>query len=200
MIQLIRSKRRTISLTIKDDGELLVKAPNGTRIEYINKFLQEKDDWISKHKKLMKDFLKRRRSHKFVTKDGFLFLGKRVKPSGINLRDRDSIEVYLKEKALNVIEKRTIDYCNEFGLEYSVLRISNAKRRWGSCGSKNSLNFTWRLMMAPSKVIDYVIIHEISHIKHKNHSARFWSLVESMMLDYKKHDNWLEENRFLLDL
>ncbi len=199
MIQLIRSKRRTISLIIKDDGGLLVRAPNGTKIDYINKFVEEKQSWILKHKKLMKEFLKKKKSHKFVTKDGVLFLGKRIKPKGLEMRNYELTQSWFKEKAKNLIEKRVKEYCEEFDLKHSGVRISNARRRWGSCGARNNLNFTWRLIMAPSKAIDYVIIHEIAHIKHKDHSKRFWRLVESMMPDYEKHDKWLEENRFLLE-
>lgn len=184
---------------IKDDGGLLVRAPNGTRIEYINKFVEEKQSWILKHKKLMNEFLKKKKTNKFINNEGVLVLGKRTIPNALDLRDYDLVKAWMKKKAKNIIEKRVEEFCEEFDLRHSGLRISDAKRRWGSCGSKNNLNFTWRLIMAPSKVVDYVIIHEIAHIKHKNHSKRFWRLVESMMPDYEKHDKWLEEHRYLLE-
>ncbi len=199
MIQLIRSKRKTISLIIKDDGDLLVRAPNRTRIDYINKFVKEKEGWILKHKRLMQDFLKRKKAYKFINKNGVIFLGKRVRPKGIDLQNFDQVKSWFMAEAKTVIQQKVDEFCQEYSLKHNGLRISNAKRRWGSCGARNNLNFSWRLLMAPEKAVDYVIIHEIAHIKHKNHSARFWKLVETMMPDYKKYDNWLEDNRFLLD-
>ncbi len=184
---------------IKDDGALVVRAPQRTRIEYINKFVEEKQDWISKHKKLMNEFLDKKKSNKFVNEKGILVLGKRVRPRGLDLSDYDQVKIWMKGHAKALISERVDEYCHEFGLEHAGIRISDARRRWGSCGARNNLNFTWRLIMAPSKVVDYVIIHEIAHIKHKNHSKRFWRLVESMMPDYEKHDKWLEEHRYLLE-
>lgn len=199
MIQLIRSKRRTISLIIKDDGGLLVRAPQRTRIEYINKFVEEKQGWISKHKKLMNEFLNKKNSHKFVDENGVLVLGKRIKPKGLDLDDYGQVKAWFKRKAKDLISKKVEEYCHEFDLKHAGIRISDARRRWGSCGARNNLNFTWRLIMAPSKVVDYVVIHEIAHIRYKDHSRRFWNLVESMMPDYEKHDKWLEEHRYLLE-
>jgi predicted metal-dependent hydrolase len=199
MIQLIRSKRRTISLIIKDDGDLLVRAPNHTRIEYVQRFLQEKEDWIKKHQNTIKDFLKRKKSHKFITSQGIYLLGKRVIPKKINLKKYSEIKSWYKAEAEKYITKRLDFFADKFDLKYGTLKITDAKRRWGSCSGRNNMNFSWRILMAPKKTVDYVIIHELAHIKHKNHSARFWDFVETMMKDYKKHDNWLEENRFLLD-
>lgn len=200
MIQLIRSKRKTICLTIKDDGALIVRAPNGARIEYINKFVEQKQSWILKQKKLMKSFLKTKNSIKFINKNGVLFLDQRVRPEGLNISNREEICVWTKLEAKKYIEKRVNYFCNKFDYDHGGIRITAAKRRWGSCGAKNNLNFSWKLIMAPKKAVDYVIIHEIAHFKHKNHSARFWSLVEKMMPDYKKYDKWLENHRYLLDL
>lgn len=199
MIQLIRSKRRTISLMVKDDGGLLVRAPHRTRIEYVEKFVQEKQSWIKKQRILMQDFLQRRKSHKFITDEGILYLGKRRRPRGLDLGRYEAIKSWYKEQAFDFLQERLDFYSKELNLKYGVLKITNAKRRWGSCSGLNNMNFTWRLMMAPKKVIDYVAVHELAHIKHKNHSPRFWNLVAEMMPKYKKYDDWLEENRFLLE-
>lgn len=199
MIQLIRSQRRTISLMIKDDGSLMVRAPKSTRIEYVNKFLDEKSDWILKHQIMMQEYLNRKKSHKFINSNGILYLGKRLKPKGLDLTNYNEVKSWYKKKALEIITKKTENFSEKFNLKYNNLKINDAKKRWGSCSWQNNLNFSWRVIMAPNKVIDYVIIHEISHIKHKNHSQNFWDFVSSMMKNYKKYDFWLEENRFLLD-
>lgn len=199
MIELIRSNRKTISLMIKDDGSLMVRAPRRTRIEYVNKFLEDKQDWIAKHKDMMQDFLRRRKSHKFINSKGILYLGRRIKPKGVNLRSYDEIKSWYKKRAKTVFTRKIDNFSAEFGLKYGKLKITDAKKRWGSCSGRNNINLSWRLLMASNKAIDYVIIHELAHIKHKDHSVRFWNYVESMMKNYKKYDNWLEENRFLLD-
>ncbi len=199
MIQLIRSKRRTISLIIKDDGSLVVRAPNKVKIEYIEKFIAEKQIWIEKHRFKMQDFLKRKKSHKFINEQGILYLGKRIIPQDLNLEDENLVKYWYKKKAQEICVTK-IDYLSkQYNLKYNKLKISNAKKRWGSCSSKNNINISWRVIMAPTLVVDYVLIHELAHIKQKNHSVKFWSEVEKMMKNYKKHDKWLEENRFLLD-
>ena len=74
------------------------------------------------------------------------------------------------------------------------MKINSARRRWGSCTSKKNLNFTFRLVLTPPEIIDYVICHELAHLKEMNHSSAFWKEVEKMDIDYKKHDRWLKEN------
>lgn len=86
------------------------------------------------------------------------------------------------------------------GLAYKSLKINNAKTRWGSCGSSGNLNFTWRLIMAPKKVVDYVIVHELAHLKQMNHSPKFWNEVKLIIPDYKNDELWLKRNGHLLYL
>ena len=79
-------------------------------------------------------------------------------------------------------------------------RIAGQKTRWGSCSSNKTLSFNWKLMLAPPKVLDYVVVHEICHLREMNHSPRFWALVESLMPDYKQQRKWLKENGHTLEL
>ena len=78
-------------------------------------------------------------------------------------------------------------------LKYDKIIITGAMKRWGSCSSKGNLNFAWRLVMAPIDIIDYVVVHELSHIVHRNHSKRFWEQVETIFPDYKIKRKWLKE-------
>lgn len=199
MIQLFRSNRKTISLTVDDDGSLIVRAPKRIKSEYIEKFIQDKQNWIKKRQFLMKDFIKKKKSYKFVDKEGILYLNKRMKPKQLNLNNYKEIKLWYKNQAVKLCQKKIDQFSQDFNLNYNKLKISDAKKRWGSCSSKNNINISWRVIMAPNKVVDYVIIHELAHIKHKNHSDKFWNLVEIMMKNYKKYDKWLEEHRFLLD-
>jgi hypothetical protein len=87
---------------------------------------------------------------------------------------REVFEKWYKQEFRSLIEERVEYYADMFGYKYDKLRISSAKTRWGSCSSNKTLSFVWRLVMAPMEVIDYVVVHELAHLKHMDHSARFW--------------------------
>ena len=86
------------------------------------------------------------------------------------------------------------------GVQYASIKMSEAKRRWGSCGGKNSLNFAWRLVMCPQFVVDYVVVHELSHINRKDHSAKFWARVATVLPNYKDSQDWLRLNRTIMEV
>ncbi len=96
-------------------------------------------------------------------------------------------------------ERRGLARQTSFG-RVNQIRIKDQKTRWGSCSSKNNLNFSWRLIMAPERVLDYVVVHELCHLTHMNHGKEFWALVESVMPDYKDCKKWLRENEKSLTL
>lgn len=98
------------------------------------------------------------------------------------------------------IPKRVRYYANIVGESYERIFIKNQKSRWGSCSSARNLNFNWRLMMAPITVLDYVVVHELCHLKQMNHSKEFWAEVENVLPDYKERKKWLDENGRLLQI
>jgi predicted metal-dependent hydrolase len=97
-------------------------------------------------------------------------------------------------KAEELIKKRTVEYSNLIGVNYNTIRIKDTKTRWGSCSSKRNLNFNFRILMAPEQVMDYIIVHELCHLKHMNHSKEFWNAVAQYMPDYEKQKEWLKVN------
>lgn len=105
---------------------------------------------------------------------------------------------WYKKEAIKRIKERVDFYSSITGLKYRKISITNARHRWGSCNGIANLCFTWRLIMAPLEIIDYVIVHEIFHIEVKNHSKDFWQKVESFIPEYKKCRKWLTENQNLL--
>lgn len=111
---------------------------------------------------------------------------------------QDHIENWYKNEALAYITQKVEYYTQIIGLKYHSIRINNATTRWGSCGYKDTLNFTWRLIMAPARVVDYVVVHELMHIKQKNHSRKFWAEVGAIIPDYKQDEVWLKENSHFL--
>jgi len=111
---------------------------------------------------------------------------------------QDHIENWYRAQALDHITQRVGYWAQITGLKYRSIRINSATTRWGSCGYKDGLNFTWRLIMAPARVVDYVVIHELMHLKQKNHSKKFWAEVAKVMPNYKEDERWLKANGHLL--
>ena len=107
---------------------------------------------------------------------------------------------WYKKEAKKIIAARVEWWARRFCLAYKSVNITCANRRWGSCAPNDRLNFSWRLVMAPISVIDYVVVHELAHITHKNHSRRFWSRVKAMYPDHKDAKTWLRENEGMLNL
>lgn len=111
---------------------------------------------------------------------------------------KDIFIQWYKEEAYHKIAEQVEFYAKRAGLKYNKVKITNAQKRWGSCSSANNLNFSWSLIMAPLKVLDYVVVHELCHLIERNHSQRFWTKVKTMMPDYEKYRDWLNEYGYLL--
>ncbi len=165
--KLIRAKRKTIELSIDDDFQPLVKAPFKMSKEEIDRFVEKHEKWIEKHQKLKKE-----KAEKFS-----------VSPED---------EKILKAKALLYLTERTGYFAKTMGLEPTGIKITSAKKRFGSCSGKNSICYSWRLMQYPAEAIDYVVVHELAHIVHKNHGAEFYRLIEKYLPDYKKREKLLK--------
>jgi len=215
--KLIRSHRKTIGLQITKDAHLIVRAPYLASEDFIYKLIYRKESWI----KSKLDYFRQRQDkiavRKFEPGEKFLFLGQDYPlvvaqdlPKAVILNDslmvsavvlnnlRDHIENWYKTQALEYITQKAEYYAQLYGFKYMSIRINNATTRWGSCGYKDTLNFTWRLIMAPARVVDYVIIHELSHFRQKNHSRKFWMEVAQVIPDYKQDERWLKLNGNLL--
>ena len=107
---------------------------------------------------------------------------------------------WYKKKARQHLRQCVDFYSRELNLQARSVKITSAEKRWGSCSADDNLSFSFRLIMAPADIIDYVIMHELMHIKEKNHSAAFWGLIEACMPEYKTHRRWLKDNhhKFIL--
>ncbi|MBI5023860.1 MAG: M48 family metallopeptidase [Candidatus Omnitrophica bacterium] len=216
--QLIRSKRRTLALMISADATLVVRAPAHTPLDTIEQFVGKNTDWI---KRTLARLQKRPqvKQKQFVRGEEFLFLGEshplevqNDTDQPLDLRDgfilnakeqsrgRELFIEWYKNEAKKIIAARVEWWAQRFCLAYKSVNITCANRRWGSCAPNDRLNFSWRLVMAPISVIDYVVVHELAHITHKNHSRRFWNRVEAMYPDHKDAKTWLRENEGMLNL
>lgn len=216
--KLVRSKRRTIALIVERDGTFTVRAPLRVPQAEIDSFVQQKADWITRTREKIKSAQPALKKQ-YADGETFLFLGslfelklvERQKPAlqfngGFTLDQSawERGEAYFirwyKERAFEVISERVREYSQRHGFTPGQVKISSAKTRWGSCSSTGTLNFTWRLVMAPLEVIDYVVAHELAHLRVKNHSRKFWKLVETICPDYKRHRKWLRVNGERLSL
>ena len=167
--QIIRSSRKTIALQIMPGGEVIVRCPKRYPVREVERFVQSKRDWIETH--LAK------------------ISSKPVLPSFT----REELEV-LADRALDVIPGRVRYFAPLVGVSYGRITIRSQHTRWGSCSAKGNLNFNCLLMLCPSEVVDYVVIHELCHRKELNHSPDFWAEVEKICPDYRIHRKWLKEN------
>jgi len=103
-------------------------------------------------------------------------------------------KLWYRQNVRQILHERVKLYSQQYGFQYQSIRITSARSRWGSCSASGSLNFSWRLIMAPLGVVDYVVIHELVHTVVHNHSKRFWKKVESILPDYKERRKWLRKN------
>lgn len=219
--KIIRSKRKSIALVISSDAELIVRAPLKISLNYIEKMAARKIDWIERKIREIQNRPKASEK-KFIAGEEFLYLGEKYQlriidgfriglnkddekkelffPKVFLWRAKERMESWYKKQALEEITARAQTAARKLKLNYRSIKISSAKTNWGSCGPKNSLNFNWRLIMAPEFVVDYVIIHELAHILEKNHSRKFWNKVEAAMPEYKRAKIWLKENGKILYL
>ena len=175
--ELIRSKRKTMSLIIKPDGQVIVRAPLRLSETKIHKFVEEKSDWIEKH---LEKIQSRNERKEQVEK--------------LSLEER---KVY-QEKACKVFPERTMYYAKQIGVTYNRITLRQQKTRWGSCSANGNLNFNWLLILAPPEVLDYVVVHELCHRKEMNHSPLFWNEVKKILPDYENQVKWLKENGWKL--
>lgn len=105
-----------------------------------------------------------------------------------------ALEVLYRRKARERFEKRSSRFADEMGVEYDEIEVRNQRTKWGSCSTTGTLGLNWRLMMAPPEVVDYIMIHELAHLREQNHTDEFWSLVAEHDPEYEKHAHWLREN------
>ena len=166
--RIIRSDRKTVALQVKA-GEVIVRAPREMTREEISSFVNKHRDWINKKLAIFPKT-----------------------PSGPQITE-EGIEL-LTERAREIIPPRVAYYASLIGVDYNRVTIRHQKSKWGSCSGKKNLNFNCLLLLTPTEVMDSVIVHELCHLKHMNHSKAFYNEVLRVCPDYKKHSRWLKQN------
>lgn len=216
-IEIRRSSRRSIAIVISPDGDVFVKAPVFSSDSDILRFVRSKQDWINRN---VGKISKRKASqelprikHTFQAGDSFYYLGREfpliIDPQQkrqllfqeafrFSITDKKTIQRKLlnwyKKQAEDIFNVRILVWEQAIGVGHKKIRLSSAKTRWGSCSSTGTISLNWKLMMAPLDIIDYVIVHELVHVIHPNHSKSFWNEVARHCPDFKAKRKWLKDN------
>lgn len=210
--QIIRSRRKTLALIVKPDGTVIVRAPLRTSERLIREFIANHLEWIQK-KQAEVLATPAPVSRQYAPGEMFMYLGHAYPLEIVKgqkqplLLDRSfklaessqanaalAFERWYRIRAKQILEDRVNLYAGQYALQYKKIGITSARTRWGSCSANGSLNFSWRLILAPMEVVDYVVVHELAHTVFHNHSRQFWKRVEKMMPEYKEHRKWLRKN------
>ena len=166
---LVRSKRRTLALEVKEDGSLWVRAPFAVSEAEIQEFLARHQAWIQKAQK--------RQSEKAASP----------------LTEREERE--LRARAVVELPLRTEKWAKKMGISYEGVKITSARYRLGSCNSRGGISYSFRLMQFPDEVIEYVVVHELSHRKEMNHSKAFYAVIEQYIPDYRERIKLLKSSK-----
>ena len=174
--RIVRSERKTLSVSIQPDCTITVRAPRSVSDSQIRRFLIEKQHWL-------------------ITK----YLEAKQKQEAIPFSDlTDTQRAALTRRYIDAAKEyfpKRVAYFHQFtGGTYSRITIRDQKTRWGSCSSKGTLSFNWRLMLAPPAILDYVVVHELCHLRHMDHSPAFWQAVGEVFPDYASARKWLRKH------
>lgn len=223
--ELVYRKRKSVGISVTHQG-IKVAAPFYISKEKVSEVVQEKASWIIEKLNLLRD--EQSNEKKYEDGEKFLYLGTEypitliktvgLKKAGVDFSEKGFIiklpdhldvteEKYQVKEALIqwyverfklILDERINFYAAKMNLRPARVTVKNQKSRWGSCSSKRNINMNWRIIMAPASVIDYIIVHELAHLKHMDHSRSFWQVVESVMPDFKLRQNWLKRNEIRL--
>ncbi|MBP7348579.1 MAG: M48 family metallopeptidase [Butyrivibrio sp.] len=170
---IVRSDRKSYSISVDQKGTVTLHAPLQASETFISELLQNKSDWIlSKY-------------------SAALHAASLRSSSPYSDAQRNLLEKRYRRAAIDYFPKRVYFYESQLSVHHKKIAIRDQKTRWGSCTSSGTLSFNWRLILAPPHILDYVVVHELCHLIHMNHSAAFWTTVSSIIPDYKECRKWL---------
>jgi len=206
-----KSSRKTTSIYIERDGSISVLAPEPYEIDKIEEILEVKRSWIYRNQAEWEDLNRTRVEREFVNGEGFPYLGSNYRlqiveeaTSDLSLKNgyftlsrsvladaHSKFVDFYKSKAKNRLPKHVDTYAKKMGLEPAGIRVQDLRNRWASCSADGTLNFHWRCMMAPLSALEYIVVHELAHLKHRNHTPEFWKTVEKVLPEYQQAKGWL---------
>lgn len=217
-------RKKTLAINVTPAAQVVVLAPEFVSGEIIKTIVTKKARWILKKQEYFKKLGTLFPEKEFISGEGVLFVGRRhrlkvkrmLKESsdgakltgrrifvsvGKNLdaqeskeKIRDILTRWYFSQATRIIKQRVNRYSKLLNMAPREVVIKNQKKRWGSCGGNGVLRFNWKIVMAPISIVDYIVVHELCHLKIKSHSAEFWRLISLALPDYQKRRDWLKNN------
>jgi predicted metal-dependent hydrolase len=223
--ELVRSQRRTADIVIEPDGRVIVRAPEDATTERIEDIIECKRLWIYKNLAEWRDLNATRVIREFRNGEGFLYLGRSyrlllvsdqkepliLKAGRFCLR-RDLVDQgelpaaksafreYFITRGIERISQRVGYFERKVGVASGKIDVRELGGRWASCSPTGNLAFHWKCMMAPPRIIDYIVVHELCHMRHLDHSDAFWNEVDKVMPDFYERKEWLKKNGAAMDL
>jgi len=219
---LTHSKRKTASIYVERDGSVSVRVPQEFTDAQVKALLERKQYWIHKHLAEWRLLNQAQVARAFVSGEGFLYMGRTYRLQWVEQQaaplllkggyfclrrdpktSREPAEAFKRfysEKAQTKIGERVRHYAPQMGVTVNEVRVLELQHRWASCSAKSNLNFHWKCMMAPLKIIDYIVVHELAHLLVADHSPAFWREVDKVLPDYQERQGWLREHGAGLDL
>jgi len=217
---LTTSDRKTLSIYIERDGQVSVLAPQDFSQQQIEDVLEQKRGWIYKSLAEWEDLNATRVQREYVNGEGFLYLGRTYRLQIVEQQDKplllkngyftlrsqslskadDVFKEFYRQKGNAKLKERVLFYQDKLGVKAKEVRVLELMNRWASCSDKGNLNFHWKCMMAPLTVLDYVVVHELVHLKYKNHTTAFWNEVDKLIPDYLDRKQWLKVNGAVMGL
>ncbi|MDB5342480.1 MAG: Metal-dependent hydrolase [Schlesneria sp.] len=219
---LVRNRRKTASIYIERDGRISVLVPEDLTKKQIESLLESKRKWIYRNLAEWQDLNATKVHRDYVNGEGFLYLGRSyrlklvsdqdeplmlkdgyfcLRSNNGSIPDADSVfKNFYREKGSARIPARVEYFQAKMGVEPKSVRVMELKHRWASCSPGGNLQFHWKCAMAPLTVLDYVVVHELAHLIHANHTAAFWNEVDKVIPDYQQRKEWLRVNGAGMDL
>ena len=218
------NRRRTADIVVERDGEVLVRLPKRFPDAFADKLISQKRYWVLKSLAEWRAMNSRRISREFRSGEGFLYLGSSYRLAIVSdqeeplvLRDgrfflkrlllregvgaaQAAFHAFYVEKGQERIPRRAAYFAPKVGVEVDRITVKDLGFRWASCSSKASLRFHWKCMMAPPKIIDYIVVHELCHLHQRDHTQVFWNEVDKVMPDFRERRTWLKENGAAMDI
>jgi predicted metal-dependent hydrolase len=224
-----RAKRKTIAIKICPEEGVVLSVPMRCNEDTIKHILNEKGSWILSKLKLVESRAEALEKREYVTGEKMLLLGDNYnleiiegaykdcsamfEPTGFKVyisKEIDesfrkdiikmTLEKLYREIAKRFLSQRTKYFADILKVNPNRITIKEQKSVWGSCSSKSNINYNWKIIMAPAKIVDYLVVHELCHLIHPNHSEAYWKQVEQVLPDYKERKSWLKEKGITLDL
>jgi predicted metal-dependent hydrolase len=215
---IIYSKRKTINILVDRDRQVVVRAPQGTDPQRIQKTVESKKFWLYEKLNHRQKYPPVKRAKELVSGESLMYLGRNYRlelvsegpakvvfdqkfiiPRSPRPTASSRLIQWYMQKARQRIHSRACYYAKHLGVSFNEIIISDLRFRWGSCTKKQNLNFNWRLIKAPMRVIDYVVVHELTHLLEPNHNPNFWNIVSIQVPHYQKAKQWLLEHGHLLE-